>query len=350
MKFLHLEWAKNHTVRLAITYLLIMIAMSVSFSAALYAAAGASLPNADSIKVQAPTGAGSPGGQHTVPKRIPQADTVYMHAQLQKLLDEVRTTELRRLIALNVLILFVGGGFSYFLARRTLRPIETALSEQSRFASDASHELRTPLTVMQTANERALRLLQPTDEMQAVLHENLGEIARLRGLAASLLRLSDRGDRLALRPVSVFNAASAAAQQVSKCASPIDITIDEALVSVVAMADEEGLVQVFSILLENAVAYSPPNSAVKVRGYQSGRHVYVYVQDTGFGIEPADLPRIFDRFYRTDQSRRRKPSGHGLGLAIAKRLVVQQGGHIAASSLPGEGSTFSIRLTAAKGS
>jgi signal transduction histidine kinase len=107
----------------------------------------------------------------------------------------------------------------------------------------------------------------------------------------------------------------------------------------------EQIKQVVLILLDNAVKYSGPTGAVNITLQKQNHDVMLTISNTGEGIAPEHLDRIFDRFYRTDASRARKHGGHGLGLAIAKSIVEQHKGEIYAKSVVGEGATFYVRLS-----
>jgi two-component system sensor histidine kinase CiaH len=358
MKAIRRKRPDAHTVRLALTYLLIIMVMSICFSIVIYRSSvsqiriqnqGSSSKKSDTDQLALFASTGKKTNSHykvLASGHVTQAEIANLNKQIQQTLANIRSNELRRLIALNAVVLVLGTGFSYFLARRTLRPIESAMDAQSRFASDASHELRTPLTVMQTANEKALRTLRPSKPMQSVLKSNLDEITQLKGLSESLLRLAHEAERLTLQPVPVDKATTVAIQQVTKRAAANDITIQNKVPRLDAMADEPSLIQVLTILLDNAVTYSPKKSIVRIEGREESNYVYLSVQDTGFGIAPGDLEHIFDRFYRTDQSRKQHPTGHGLGLSIAKKLIKQQHGSITATSVLGVGSTLTIKLAA----
>ena len=111
-----------------------------------------------------------------------------------------------------------------------------------------------------------------------------------------------------------------------------------------ALADPARLGQVIANLIRNAVNHTPDGGIITVTTQADPDSVIVSVADTGIGIEPHDLPRIFDRFYRADQSRARDSGGSGLGLAIVRELLTAMGGSITAESTVGSGSTFRIRL------
>jgi two-component system sensor histidine kinase SenX3 len=97
-------------------------------------------------------------------------------------------------------------------------------------------------------------------------------------------------------------------------------------------------------LVDNAVAYSPEGTSVEVEAGSTGSAVWIAVRDEGIGIEPRDLDRIFERFYRADRARSRQTGGTGLGLAIVKHIATNHGGRVDVTSTVGKGSTFTLRL------
>lgn len=111
-----------------------------------------------------------------------------------------------------------------------------------------------------------------------------------------------------------------------------------------AMADRDRLAQVLTNLVRNAINNTPDGGIISVETRQEGDRVVITVSDTGIGIEPQDLRRVFDRFYRTDQSRAQGTGGSGLGLAIVRDLLTAMGGSITAESTPGVGSVFRVSL------
>ena len=108
--------------------------------------------------------------------------------------------------------------------------------------------------------------------------------------------------------------------------------------------DNEQLRQVVVILLDNAIRYSPDGGRVHVQARRDGSSALVTVHDTGIGIGPDELPHVFERFYRADEARNRQAGGAGLGLAIARELVMRHGGKISVESTEGAGSTFTVQL------
>jgi two-component system phosphate regulon sensor histidine kinase PhoR len=113
------------------------------------------------------------------------------------------------------------------------------------------------------------------------------------------------------------------------------------------LGDEERLGQVFSNLLDNAVKYTPENGTITISATAGEKFVEAGVADTGIGIPPQDLSRIFERFYRVDKARSRELGGTGLGLAIVKHLVEGHGGTVSVESPPGKGATFFVKLPTA---
>ncbi|HKR82419.1 MAG TPA: HAMP domain-containing sensor histidine kinase [Candidatus Saccharimonadales bacterium] len=334
-----LQALRPTTGRLALSYLAIIMAMSIGFSYVFYR-----------------TSAHELGRQLPVVRTIPLPDNTTVvdfgnyRDFFERRINEGRGDLLGKLILLNLLTLVGGAFLSYYLARRTLEPIEKAMDAQSRFASDASHELRTPLTVMQTENEVALRNPELTlKRAKELLRSNVEEVTRLRDLSDGLLRLA-RGDHaLDMQPVWLDDVASDAMNAVLKTAQAKEISIDETVPHVQALGDRQSLVQALVILLDNAIKYSDKKSVVHLKG-SAGKQVSLSVHDQGIGIGTEHLPHIFDRFYRADQARsKQQTSGYGLGLAIAKKIVEQHHGEIHVASAPNKGATFTVRLPRAEG-
>ncbi len=256
---------------------------------------------------------------------------------------------LTELVYIDIIFLISGGFASYFLAKHTLKPIEEAHSAQSRFASDASHELRTPLATMQTEIEVALR--DPKlkfVETKDLLRSNLEELSSLRRLTDGLLHLARNSEETT--PVKAFEISQIITSAVSRTKSQAlqkHITIIAQIPKrLEIVGNETNLVELFVILLENAIKYSPENTEVTAKVSSSDEHqVVVEIADHGIGIAKKDLPYIFDRFYRANSARTHNSSGgHGLGLAIAKQIVVRHNGDISAKSQPQKGTSIYVSL------
>jgi len=252
---------------------------------------------------------------------------------------------------------------------RAYRQAQEAYEAQRRFAADASHELRTPLTVLQ-AN---LELLQDDDEdpdqRREALADMRAEVRRMGRLVNDLLLLAraDAGKQLALRPTPIRPLLEAVVHRARAISGErvVELRIDP--VDPTVRADPDALEQLLWILVENAVKYTDedgricvsaelrePAGAAAARGAagdaapgaapNEAAELILRVRDDGFGIEPEEQARIFERFYRAPRAR--ALDGSGLGLAIARWIVDQHGGTIEVSSRPGEGSEFTVRLPA----
>jgi signal transduction histidine kinase len=252
-----------------------------------------------------------------------------------------------QLIYLNLLILLGGTAASYWLARRTLKPIEDSLDAQSRFTADASHELRTPLAAMQTEIEVALRGELDAVEARELLTSNLEEIAKLHALSDGLLRLARAHEQSPeLTPVNLAAAAAQAAASLEVLAAQRGVTIEADLpAELFVVGDEVSLRELVVVLIDNALKYGGVDSVVTVSAHHRGRHVVLTVADQGPGIAAADLAHIFDRFYRADSSRHHKGAGgYGLGLAIARSIAEIHLGELSAANRPDGGAVFTLKL------
>lgn len=327
---------KHDVMRLAGTYLIIIMTMSVVFSAIFYSTAARELD-------RAPRNNG-PGANAFVAQ-----DRDDIRDYLSERADEGRAALLVELVVINVLMLGIGAVLSYVLAERSLRPIEENMEAQMQFVSDASHELRTPLTAMRTTNEVVLRDTKLTlKQARQTITENIDDIIRLQYLTDSMLGLLKDDDKVALRQeVDLQQVAGDAMNAVVQQAIEKDITIEDSVSQVVVQGNPQALTQLVTILLDNAIKYSPVESVITVSAERSSRHVTLAVRDEGVGMDEATISQIFTRFYRADKARTQEGvSGYGLGLAIAKKIVDAHHGKIHVESAPDKGTTFRIELPA----
>lgn len=353
------KFFRSNSARLALSYLAILVALSIGFSVILFEAtspqrgSGARL-STSSVVARAPQKAshGNSGSQSTPNAFLPTRPTTEATGVDTEGLDEqlrlIKRHMIGRLVVLNVAVLIGGAVLCYYLARRTLRPIEIAMEAQSRFASDASHELRTPLTIMQAEIEYVLHTMTLPKRARTAFQSNLEEIVQLEELSDSLLRLARNTEEVSVKPVWIDEVAAKAKAGVTKTAKTKAATIECTVPHTRAIADMQMLVQIIVILLDNAIKYSPRKSTVSIDGHNDGKRLYITIRDQGPGIDNVAITRIFDRFYRSEQARKQHPTGHGLGLAIAKKLTEQQHGRLTVESEVGKGSTFTIRLPAFK--
>ena len=225
--------------------------------------------------------------------------------------------------------------------------LEEALSRQRRFAADASHELRTPLTSI-SGHARMLDEWALEGDKETA-HRSVGtirrEAGRMRGLIESLLTLT-RGDEGAPMEVGRYDLGAVAkeATETARAAADGKVSVEFVPIEheITATFDRERVLQVASILLDNAVKYTPDGGSVTVRVEEEDGGVALAVSDTGVGISEDQLPLVFERFYRADAARAEE--GVGLGLSIARQIAEAHGGTIEARSKPGVGSTFVLLL------
>lgn len=332
------------TLKLTLFYVLIAMAISVSFSFALF--------NISSKELGRGLGRQT-GLMRDLPMERFQGGFVPNFEELRvQQLDESNGRLRDNLIYFNVLILLLSSGAGYFLARKTLEPIEEAVEAQNHFTADASHELRTPLTAMKTEIEVAMRDKKLNlDQAKVLLKSNLDEIGKLESLSNALLKLSryQNESRTDFRKLSLSRLVVEAYQKVEPLAEEKNISFDNDLNDVSILGDKQSLVELFVILLDNAIKYSPNNSTIVIKINSTDDHVIATIKDYGAGIKASDLPFIFNRFYRADNSRSKgKISGYGLGLSIAKRIVELHNGKISVISRPGKGSQFTLKFKAYK--
>jgi len=219
---------------------------------------------------------------------------------------------------------------------------------EADFISNAAHELRNPLAGISSAIEV---LQEGAKDDPGALEHFLGRLAedaeRMNRLTKSLLTLA-RVESIGAGETEEVDVAAAVSDTVGAVETPDHIELStEVAVDLIAKGDPTLLRQVLVGLLTNAFKHTPLPGRVSVRGRRNGDdEVMLEVIDTGPGIPEAEIERIFERFYRRDESR--KQEGFGLGLAIARRMVSVMGGEIGARSVEGEGSTFWVRLPLAE--
>jgi len=345
-----------HSARLKLTawYLLIIMTISLSFSGVIYIQTSHELERGfrrmDLRRQAEELGISLPLSFSDQPENLPPGlRKVVPHYFSISDLQEVERRLVIKLLSINGVILVFSALAGYFLAGRTLAPIENALEEQKRFIADASHELRTPLTALKTTLEVSLRDRAMTlPEAKKVLQENLEEVENLQSLSDKLLSLSryqSNGHNLPFTEVDIDKVIEKVEKEISSLAKEKKIELKINVGSEKLEANEESLEEMLLIFLDNAVKYTPKDGKVILEANSDKRWLVIKVKDTGMGIAKEDLPHIFDRFYRADQSRtKEKPSGFGLGLALAKRIIEIHKGSVQVTSVLGKGTTFTIKL------
>lgn len=266
--------------------------------------------------------------------------TAISRAQYEDDLDAL----LRILLLVGVVALVASGGITVVVVRRALLPIRTAVRRQREFVADAAHELRTPLTIIRTAAEMGIEYGRGDEPQRSEL--TLKQTLHLTRLVGdlSLLARADSGSIEMERVPLDLNAL------VTEVVDDMGIVAEERQVSLASNLDQQVLVegdysrlrQVVLILLDNSLRHSPSGATILVSLTTSRRAAFLHIRDQGDGIHPRDLDHVFERFYRSDDSR--AGEGSGLGLAIALSIVQAHAGRIWAENRPDGGAVFGVEL------
>jgi len=225
-----------------------------------------------------------------------------------------------------------------------LERLEGSFESQKRFIQDASHELRTPIAIAQTNIE----VLEMDGQASAADYRHLMDVIKL-----SLERMTAVGDGLLLLSEGVLAKSrwarvdlgvllkeAASETEARARANGLSLALMHLPPGLIALGDFIRLKQAVINLIDNAIKYNKPGGSVALAARRENDRLVIEVRDTGIGIAPEDLPRVFDRFYRVDKSRSRAAGGSGLGLAIVKKVAEDHGGEGTVDSLPGQGSVF----------
>ena len=247
------------------------------------------------------------------------------------------------------IMLAAGGG--YYMAAKNIKPLEILFKREHEFAADASHELRTPLTVLSLGVES----LQNDDESklsgfaQEVLRDMQHETKYMSRLIEALLTLA-RGDEenkpLARAKVDLTEVAVKVCNKMRPLAAKKGLELEYAAgdaPQVFILGDKNKMEQLLIIFIDNAIKYSE-SGTITVTVDADSMHAVIKVMDEGIGISESDAQKIFERFYRVDKARSRAAGGFGLGLNIARIIVVRHGGTVSVKPRSPHGSIFTVRL------
>lgn len=262
----------------------------------------------------------------------------------QKTLNELLIT----LIVIGMIMLIVIFIISIYFAKRSVLPIESSYIKQKQFIADASHELKTPIASI-GANIDALK----SSPNETVMSQKKWidyidiEIESMNKLVGDLLYLAKSDGNpndFEFSPIDLSNLVNNSILTMEAVSYEKGITVKQDVdAKVIINGDSEKSMQVIKILLDNAVKYVDDNGNIYISLKESKNNAIFTITNTGDGIESIHYQRIFDRFYRVDQSRINDGS-YGLGLSIAKSIVQNMGGNISVSSIIGESTTFTVTL------
>ena len=230
-----------------------------------------------------------------------------------------------------------------------LERLEASVKRLTQFTADASHELRTPVALIRTTAEIALRRERTSADYRDALYHIIDESDRTARLVDDLLLLARADAGLPAVPLEYLDLALLVRDvcrqgQVLAGERQLQFAAHTPDQSVFVRANDPALRRLLLVLVDNAVKYTPAGGQVTVSVAHDDAGPSVTVRDTGVGIPPAALPRVFDRFYRVDESRNRDTGGAGLGLSIARWIADRHQAHLEAESAVGHGSTFRLRF------
>jgi signal transduction histidine kinase len=325
-------------IKLTAWYLLIIMLISVSFSLVTYRILSSELNRIERMQVIRTTLL-FPNPGSSLPR--------FVAIDPQLIVDAKNRLKII-LTLINVSIFAASTAAGYFLAGKTLKPIQDMVDDQNRFISDASHELRTPLTCLKSEIEVNLRDKKLTlKDAKNTLKSNLEEVNNLQNLSNYLLKLNrfNHNLNLELKPISLLTIIDSAIKKVSPIAKDKNIKIINSTADLYVRGDSISLIEALVILLDNAIKYSSKNTEIKINLQDRSGILSLNIKDQGIGISEGDLPHIFDRFYRADNARTKNQSGgYGLGLSIAKKIIEAHHGRIEVESKLGQGTKFTILL------
>ncbi len=334
---------KSARLRLTLWYLLIIASVTLFFSSLVY------------------------GSVVMAAKRaISSQETGYLNSYLKVHSDDPQTAEIKKylmndertlidfknkvlmnLLALNGVIILLGGGLSYLLSGVMLKPIQEKIDAQKKFMSNAAHELKTPISVLHTEIELALRNHRAKKEdYKKHLISLKEEVQNLRHLSDELLRHGKwdiSKEELIFEELNIKILVEETIEILLPLANDRDITINKDLQSGSIKGNKTSLIELMTIILDNAIKYSPEGGSIDIKSYVANRRVHIEFKDYGVGIPKSEIPKIFERFYNSDKKREKTGiQGYGLGLSIAKNIAVLHDAKIEVKSRLKKGSTFSI--------
>lgn len=265
------------------------------------------------------------------------------------------------IISVDTFLLLLVIALSWVLAGRTLRPVRKALEEQKRFVADVSHDLRTPLAIMKTETEVALTGTLNGDcekeEYRNTLKSNLEEIDKMSSLVSDLLLLArsdnsfsdynqfENKNNEVINVKDLVQALCDKNRKLSELKSQRFTFEADNQKTYKVLGHYNSIERALQNIIQNAISYTQESGHISVSIQQTGYKIKILVKDTGVGIAKADLPKVFDRFYKASHAR---SQGTGLGLPIAKQIIEQYGGSVSLTSEVSKGTEVAVVLPSLK--
>ena len=245
------------------------------------------------------------------------------------------------IVVTSLIFVFI---FSYYLSRWAIQPVKTALASQRRFISDASHELKTPLTVISAnadvlesdiGENRWLENIKKQSQIMSNLVFDLLDLAKMDEIRDDMILTEFDLSSIILSKTLEFECTA------FECGKTFEQNVKE---DVMYKGNEDSIKHLVTILIDNAIKHSDENGTIRVTLTTSGNKKIFQVYNTGNGIRNSEKDRIFDRFYRSDESRSKDTGGYGLGLSIAKAIVDAHKGTITVDGEEQQWISFTVIL------
>jgi signal transduction histidine kinase len=238
---------------------------------------------------------------------------------------------------------------SIYLTNRTIKPIKETFEKQKQFIADASHELKTPLTIIKT--NASLILSHPDDSIRNqqkwinYINAQTDRMSILINEMLSLTKLDTDENRLTLFSINISKIIESMILMFDAVMYENNIELETKISKdLFIYGDKESIKKLFSILMDNAIKHTNENGKITVSLFTDKNKIKIIIKNTGEGIPPEHLEKIFERFYRVDSSRDRETGGYGLGLSIANSIVNQHKGKIYAQSKINEYASFIVEF------
>lgn len=247
---------------------------------------------------------------------------------------------------ISLIILFT---ISYYLAYKTIAPIKEVFEKQKQFIADASHELRTPIAIIKTnlalVSSNKDKTIESQGKWMNYIDLQTDRMSHLIDDMLSLAKLDEDKKVLNLQPININKILENLLMSFEAVFFENKIELENNLKdNFFINGDLEEIKKLFNILMDNAIKHTFPNGTITITSSKLKSKMEIIITNTGEGIPDKDLEKIFERFYRSDESRQRKTGGYGLGLAIANSIVISHKGKIYARSNAGKDTSFIIEL------
>ena len=265
------------------------------------------------------------------------------------LYDTILLQLIKSLVGIGFVSLIVLLLISIYLTNKSIAPVKEVFEKQKQFIADASHELKTPLAIIKTNTSLILSNPEDTIKHQSkwinYINSQADRMSHLISEMLSLAKMDTAENKLNLVPVNMSKIVESMILMFDAVIYENNINLETNISKDLHInGDKESLKKLFSIIMDNAIKYTDKNGSINVSLFSDKNKVKMIIRNTGEGIAPEDLERVFERFYRVDKSRDRETGGYGLGLAIARSIVKEHKGKIYSRSKVGSFTSFIVEI------